>query len=470
MNNNYARMQKFLDMLKEFSISNPEKEITETFVYSNLVRFNIDDNNVFNTNVVQQNYYEGWKERYRNTKNIIVNDKLHGNFCWFFTGYDGNNAVKLYIPMDFEHIQEGANQLFDFISSTNMSHQSKIASRIRNDNVVVRVVNLEDAKKIVDFVSNNEYIQSGMLKVNPFTPNINGIGMTMDNNFSFNSELSKLISSFINWLKQENRLDLVTVEEFNKYIKFQIDYTHDPDLKDIYTLLSKTTSKDFKFSDFIEHAKNKLVNDYDDEKRITNPEHYLEKAILVTEKYYPGNSKEGILEYYLHHNATRFTRKENARGGLIKYVSPRDLMSIMTKKLHENGITFLSSESELIDKYVDIVLNKQKNNDAQNNINVQDNYIQQFEIIKAAYISTLNVYDMFQAEEAFRRLYLNNNPECFTNRYGDRTKLENLIASYDVKKIIISNINLEGIDINNVDDILHRFMDSLGQNTNIRVR
>ena len=41
MNNNYERMQEFLNVLKEFAISNPEKEITDNFIYSNLIRFNL---------------------------------------------------------------------------------------------------------------------------------------------------------------------------------------------------------------------------------------------------------------------------------------------------------------------------------------------------------------------------------------------------------------------------------------------
>ena len=49
----------------------------------------------------------------------------------------GCNAIKLYIPMDFEHIKEGANQLFDFICDINVEHQSKIAASIRNDNKLI---------------------------------------------------------------------------------------------------------------------------------------------------------------------------------------------------------------------------------------------------------------------------------------------------------------------------------------------
>jgi len=476
MNNNYECMQEFLNVLKEFAISNPNKEITRDFVYSILVRFRVEKNEESFMPAVKQDYYEGWKERFKNVNNLNVDDHVQGDFCWFLNTYDVINAIKLYIPLDYDHIKEGAEQLFDFISSTNMIHQSKIASKIRNDNVVVRVNSLEDAQKIVNFVSSNSYIQEGMLKVNPFLPNMNGIGMVMDNDYSFNGELSSLLSSFIEWLKKENRLDLVTVEEFNKYIKFQIEYVNDLDLKNIYSLLEKTTSKSFHIQEFVEQAKSKLVNDYDQQrKRITDPSYYLEKAIIVTENHYPGNSKEAILNY-LNNNADFFTRKENARAGLVKYVKPGDVISLITKKLHESGITYAVNQEELIEKYLDLVLNRQKEQndivEKPNNpdsVDQQNPYIAEFEIIKKAFINTERKYNETipeQAESAFIKLYLYNNPESFTNSFGDRTKLKELVKTCDIKKVILSNIDIAGLDINSIEEITSRFKSVIYQDIN----
>lgn len=41
MIDNYELMEYFLNIIKEFAISNPDKEITENFIYSQLMCFNI---------------------------------------------------------------------------------------------------------------------------------------------------------------------------------------------------------------------------------------------------------------------------------------------------------------------------------------------------------------------------------------------------------------------------------------------
>ena len=170
-NENYELMKYFLDMIKDFAFSNPKYEITEKFVYSQLIGFNVRQDQMPFKNI-RDEYFENWIYRYKNNIGIDVNYRNQSNyFLWFISGQIKGNEIKLYIPMDQVHIKEGANQLFDFISSTNIEHQSKIASIIRNDNVVLRVNSLEDAKTIIDFVNSNHYIREGMIKVNPFLPN-----------------------------------------------------------------------------------------------------------------------------------------------------------------------------------------------------------------------------------------------------------------------------------------------------------
>ena len=447
MNKNYEHMQQFLDMIKEFAVSNPANEITYNFVYSNLIGFRANN---FNNRIDDNFNY--WKQRYYENKNISVfeTERLRG-FCLFTNGEMKGNEVKLYIPLKKEFVKEGTNQLFDFISSTNIEHQSKIATIVRNDNVVVRVNNLEDAKVIIDYVTSNEYIREGMLQVNPFLPSCNGVGITMDNNFSFNSELSKAIAGFIEYLKANNSLHLATVENFNNYINSIISKVDDLELKDIYCLLAKTTSKDFSLQEFVNHANNKLVDKYtDDRKRIIDPSYYLENAIMITERFYPGNSKTAIKEY-MQLDASYFTNKERAREGLIKYVRPGDLVPLMRAKLQEKGIPVPNRDEELIEKYLDIVLNK------------QNNYREQFEIIKQAYLSTLNAYNTNQAITAFKDLFLNGSVKCFTNRFGDREKLIKNVLPYNVKKIIISNIDTTNLDINNINDICQRFLENVNR-------
>lgn len=435
-------MQYFLNMIKEYAKSNPNQEITENFIYSNLIRFDIPSYQKPGE-YISDIHFNGWINRYRNNENIDVNfHNFQYYFLWFINGRIKGNEVKLYIPMDYEHIERGANELFDFISSTNIEHQSKIASCIRNDNVVVRVNSLEDAKAIVDFVQNNPYIKQGMINVNPFLPNYNGVGMAMDNNYSFNGVTSEIICNFINKLRENNQLELATVENLNTYVNQQKYGITDPNLRDIYELLEKTTSKNFEFEQFIEHVNNKLIDKYtSDRKRITDPSFYLEQAVIETSKKHYDFSVADSLRQALSGKPDGFTRDNRARDGVLKYVHPGNIINIMRTKLSENNVSIPRTDEELISKYVELVVPK----------------LNLFEIIQTAYQNTLKAYNKNQADTAIRNLILNGNIEYFTNRFNDRNLLRQHVLGKDIKRIILNEIDLNNLDVNNIDEIISRF-------------
>ena len=447
---NYDLIQYFINMIGEFAISNPYKEIDKNFIYSQLMGFNIKNEQLPYYSISHE--FENWKARYNNNPNINAFEVDKRSFLWFANGKIKGNEVKLYIPMDYNHIKEGANQLFDFIASTGIEHQSKIANKIRNDNLVVRVNSLEDAEKIIDFVKNNSYIQEGLIKTNPFLTNFNGVGLAMDNNYSYNSTVCEILSNFINYLKQHNRFDLLTVDNLNQYIKNSITNIQDLELKDIYTLLSKTTDKNFKLQDFVSHADNKLIDKYtSDRKRITDPKYYLEEAIKITKQTHPKNCETAILEY-LKGNSNYFTNTNRVRDGLTKYVHPGDLINLMRTKLNENNISIPNSDKELINNYIDLVLS--------------DFYKKQFEIISTAYKNTEIAYNQEQAIAAIRDLIVNNSIKYFTNRFNDRTNLRNNVVGHDIKRILLSGIDIQNLDIENVDEIINRFLNTIVVNTN----
>ena len=294
-----------------------------------------------------------------------------------------------------------------------------------------------------------------MLTTNPFLANDKGIGLTMDNNYSFNTELCNAIINFVKILKNKNRIKDLNMESFNIYLKNCIPNIEDLDLKDIYVLLSQTTSKDFDLSQFYTHAKNKLIDKYDNkQKRIVDPKFYLNQAILVTEKYYPGLAKKALLKY-LNGNAESFTRKEGAREGLAKYVPVNVAINIMAKEIYgtlDNTVFF----EEMIAEYVNRVLNKNKvmNDDTKDfsNINVnQDPTNEIIDIVTNAIQNTLNVYNIKQAKGALLKLF-SGNAQSITNRFGDRDKVNALLNKFNPQMIKNTISNYLIIEDQVVDD------------------
>lgn len=454
---NYDLQQYFLNWIKEFALYNPDREINRNFVYSLLERFNMK-NDQFPGMDIGYNF-EYWQNRYKNNSNIDVFVYQDRPFLWFQNGTINGNEIKLYVPLDSNHIKEGANLLFDFISSKNIIHQSKIAKVIRTDNVVIRVTTLEDADTILKYVTNNPYLMQGLMKVNPFLPNYNGIGVTMDNFTTYNGNVAQIISDFYNYCKSNHVIEQFNVEGLNKYIKFCITREADPDIRDIFDLLSKVIRPNFKFAEFAEFAKNKIPDKYDsNQKRIIDPKFYFEEAIKITEKNLPGNSKDAILRY-LKGDSTAFTRKNQARFGLIKYVDPADLINLMRSKLTDNNIPIPRTDSELIDKYLNILLHN----------DIKKEQYNSFDIIKNAYINTSNVYNRVQARAAINNLIINGEINFFTNRFGDRTKLKTIL-NQDIIKIILSNIDINDLDVDNVSEIINRFESLIKETINERQR
>ncbi|MEE3344082.1 MAG: hypothetical protein VZS44_08350 [Bacilli bacterium] len=135
-------------------------------------------------------------------------------------GVDGSSCIKMYIPMDYVHIEGAANRIFDFLNKNKIKHSSKVRDEISFDDIVVRVNNKEDALKLQNFIDNDEYIQEGMIKGNSFAFSNNGVNYVFDGNTSFNSVLSELLIMYINDCLNNNFVDVdsVSADGFLKFI------------------------------------------------------------------------------------------------------------------------------------------------------------------------------------------------------------------------------------------------------------
>lgn len=204
MNERISEMNSILEDLY-YSTSNMNMELTNKTVYSYLVRRNVSMNDlgkkinfVFYSNQSNEweNFFGRWIEKFKNVDNIDVFCSENWKyFCQFKNGQvTGLDFVKVYIPLDYEHIYEGVNRIFNFLAKSNIAHCSKVSSDIRFDDVVVRLNNLEDAKKLQNFVDNDRYIQKGLMKPNAFTISNNKVAYAYDGGLSYNSCVAKIIA------------------------------------------------------------------------------------------------------------------------------------------------------------------------------------------------------------------------------------------------------------------------------------
>lgn len=218
------RINKFLKLMAEQS---KKGKINSRDVYNEITNFEIQKNNKKEVS----NLFNSWIQRYKNVTNTSAFiDERNSYFCYIMTPSieEGEvpieEPIKLYLSLKEEYLVEGVNQIIDFLSKEDIVHQSKVASKIRTDNIVMRIYKKEDAEKVIHFINKNEYIKEGHQKVNPFCITAGIVGMAMDNYNSYNFIVSWIISEYINEKKEQNKLKEIEYEDFLKYVeKFKIN-------------------------------------------------------------------------------------------------------------------------------------------------------------------------------------------------------------------------------------------------------
>ena len=215
MNERIEEIDKFLKQITKLYIDNPSLPINESTIYNFLLSSGKKKNTI-------KPYYEGWVEYFKNIPNIDVHEWVDESFCEFENlGVNKEYAdyVKLYIPVSSKNIDKIAKDLFTYLSSKNIYHQSKISSSERRDDIVVRLENASDIKVVEEYVKNNPDIKNGSIDKTPFNFTSEYISYTMDGNLSYNALVSSYIKSYLENKKINNLLNLksVSYEDFKKY-------------------------------------------------------------------------------------------------------------------------------------------------------------------------------------------------------------------------------------------------------------
>lgn len=144
----------------------------------------------------------------------------HINVTFKDNPYPGpRELVKVYLPIHNNFLEEAALRVYNFLNNSRISYFSKIAGYGRLDNFIVRVFNVEDAKKLIDFCNNDEIVKKHIRSSNPFIPEERGIGVAKDTyNESYNHAAASELYMFFEKCKKEGALDNLNFTSFYKYL------------------------------------------------------------------------------------------------------------------------------------------------------------------------------------------------------------------------------------------------------------
>lgn len=404
--NNYEAID---DVLKDLfaSVKDRDVDLTGNMVYEYLIKMNVNpderdrdlgrekqkrahDNGWFGYFLTSDNFFGRWINRFRNTNNINV---FWGadwtSFCRFENGNVSSKCIKMYIPLDYDHIYAGANKIFDFLASNNIQHHSKISSMIRFDDIVVRLGNRDDAQKLQRFIDNDQYIKEGLIESNPFAFGCNGISYAFDNMSSYNSCVANLISSYINFMVKDRMASIrnINVRSFYNFIDL---CSKDSTLMDemlskysgncydgvttdslyIVSLLKKSMESNkiedfYKFTDFAFNEKiydevdlavvndekvnmEEVHNNYNLGERGNKQELFNELILTTMKKYSDGYA---YLGNFFDGNIMGVTRTNNLRERVANNLSLNDVREIVL----DSQLPGYSYEEKLVN-YVEVVM------------------------------------------------------------------------------------------------------------------
>lgn len=344
------QIEQFLDKIKAAAQSgcfiNPD------MVYANLIRLG---RRVINSRYINNNFLD-WIETFKETANINVFVSDNWQYFCQFVNEDYRiiipyNMIKMYIPVDDAHISEAAKRIFGFMAQNKMIHLSKIGSEVRMDDIVIRVSDEENAKKIEEFVMNDVYIKEGLMKPNPFAFNNGYISYAWDGELSFNMVVASYISGYINELKNNNKLDTVSYKGLVTYIgkiydavfkegKYKDDYIDAMKVEEEYQLDNyqkvtelllhslmpgKTTEDFFKvYNDIVlEDNKEKDTKTYISEWQKENWNRIYE---FLVKKYGYEETNIRIFKFLETGNYNLFTRENNIRSYLVNNNFTEDMV------------------------------------------------------------------------------------------------------------------------------------------------
>ena len=220
MNENKKRINSFLHFLRDIVRDNPNFKLTKNNIYDWITKLDVSPEE-YDEDLVKYGWFDEWKNMFPEQNNT-------GNYPHTFFSYFKNNEIafinvdnpiKMFIPIDIKHIKESFEKIITFLNDKNITYQTKISREIRIDDIVIRVTSEKDARTIIDFINNDEYIKEGLLKPSPFCFNYNGIALTLDGNNSYHKVVGELIYDYIIEKNEKKDLETIGYVDFSNYVE-----------------------------------------------------------------------------------------------------------------------------------------------------------------------------------------------------------------------------------------------------------
>ncbi len=210
-----SRKKEINDLLKYLKKEYKKQkiEITEESIYDTLQNYRFSAEEI---KMTADNLFPLWIERFKNKPNIECFHTMNqGRFLQFRKDHTfESKCIKLYVSLDPNAYFEGVNIIFDFIEKNNMKTASKVADKIRSDEIVIRLESTADAEKVIEFINSNPYLVANARPTNPFLNREGIVGIGYDDLISYNETIAYFVSDYLNNTKRPS---------YDSFIKYMND-------------------------------------------------------------------------------------------------------------------------------------------------------------------------------------------------------------------------------------------------------
>ena len=461
------KMDEFLKYYAKVFKQNPSLQINKDIIYAGLMNYGLDEHE---QNQSIRPLFDKWIKRYDNKKLDVFHSTRQNRFLQFHNdGYSKSDYVKIYLSFGADDIEECVNIIFDYIDKNNFKTLSKVADITRSDSVVLRICEIEDAKKIINFINNNQYLKSKAKEVNPFTIQNGIVGMANDRKLSYNETVAYLIQDYYKSIEDLNR---VSIDDFKNYMlntynsifkdktkldkfkntsifakysgSFNSDNEEVVNYYEVFITFLMSLNENTKIEDFYKHVSNcqdnnkhlslvKHFDNHNNEIKPINKEDLLSNFVLYASKKYGRKNVKLILQDYINGNQNAITRDNNYRKLFQMYISREDILRIT-------------------------------NNDLEMFVGVEEENEQEIlNVFKTAIIDTFQKYGLKQACHALRCLFKQDFRYITNGTNYNRDRLQKY--NYD-KLIEIINSYLSNIELNDNEDYIETAVSYMIANNN----
>lgn len=367
MNSRIVQMEEFLKYHAKLYKQNPGLEIKRETIYNDLMNYELQKDEVGQS---LAKYFDDWQYRFSGRKLDVFYSFQQPRFLQFHhNAYEKKDHVKIYLSFSKEDVFECVNMIFDYIDQNEFSTLSKVADVRRSDEVVLRMSNVEDAKKLLEFINNNEYLSTRAKPVNPFLIKSGVAGLANDRLLSYNDTLSFIIAEYFKKVEDYDKVSLLDFRRFvvnyynnvfasgseyenfcnsSIFLEYSDSYSRISDrMANFYqvfrtlimSLDSKTKLEDFfnhvsmcqdnnrfyKLSEYFSNMQDKSLNKSNES---IDKEALLKEYIAYASKKYGANNVPTYILSYVNGNANAITRDNNYRDLFVENLTANDILKI----------------------------------------------------------------------------------------------------------------------------------------------